>query len=166
MHMLKLPSRKINSILLGITLAIGLWGCGSAPSSGGYASSPSPSAAAPAAADCPPPKFTGRAPDEFYNRKNPIAAGNTAQGEKLYFDEVPGRYSCSTCHGRMGNGRGPMSAHFTPPPRNLACIRTTNIAEGQVFWTIKNGSPGTDMPAHKNFSDEQIWQIVAYIRTF
>ena len=163
--MLKLPSRKINSVLLGLTLGISLWGCGSAPSSGGYPSSSSAAAAAPAAADCPPPKFAGRAPDEFYNRKNPIT-GNSAQGEKLYFDEIPGRYSCSTCHGRSGNGRGPMSAQFTPPPRNLACIRSANIPDGQVFWTIKNGSPGTDMPAHKNFSDDQIWQIVAYIRTF
>lgn len=163
MHMVKLPSCKINSVLLGLTLGVSLWGCGSAPSSGGYSSSSS--ASTPAAADCPQPKFTGRAPDDVYKRANPVTVASK-QGEQLYFDEVPGRYSCSTCHGRTGNGKGPMSSHFTPPPRNLACIRTTNIPDGQVFWTIKNGSPGTDMPAHKNFSDDQIWQIVAYVRSF
>jgi mono/diheme cytochrome c family protein len=116
--------------------------------------------------DCPQPKFTGRAPADLYARTNPITTANLKQGEQLYFDEVPGRYSCATCHGRNGNGKGPMSSHFMPPPRNLKCVRAANIPDGQVFWTIKNGSAGTDMPAHKNFSDDQIWQLVAYIRTF
>lgn len=127
-----------------------------------------PPAPPPAAADCPQPKFTGRAPDDIYNRKNPLAASaiDPKLGERLYFDEAPGRYSCATCHGRNGDGRGPMSSHFIPPPRHLSCVRIASIPEGQVFWTIKNGSPGTDMPAHKNLSDDQIWQLVAYLRNF
>lgn len=163
----KLPSRKIFGVLLGLMLGVGLWGCGSSSTpTNTPASTPSstPSSVA-SASGCPQPKFTGRAPDEVYNRTNPIATANPKQGEQLYFDEVPGRYSCATCHGRSGNGKGPMSSHFTPPPRNLTCVRAANIPDGQVFWTIKNGSPGTDMPAHKNFSDDQIWQLVAYIRT-
>lgn len=127
-----------------------------------------PPAPPPAASDCPQPKFTGKAPADIYDRKNPLAAAaiDAKQGERLYFDEAPGRYSCATCHGRNGDGRGPMSSHFIPPPRHLSCVRIAGIPDGQVFWTIKNGSPGTDMPAHKHLSDDQIWQLVAYLRNF
>jgi mono/diheme cytochrome c family protein len=166
--------RKNVSIFFGLIFGVGLWGCVTTnpPSmSASSASAPASASAAASApsglpADCPQPKFTGRAPEDIYNRANPLTNINAKLGEQLYFDEVPGRYSCATCHGRSGNGKGPMSSHFTPPPRNLACIRKAGITDGQVFWTIKNGSPGTDMPAHKNFNDEQIWQIVAYVRAF
>ena len=165
--MRKLSSRKAVSILFGLTFGVGLWGCATTSTPTNTSSNTSSSnTQASATADCPQPKFTGRAPDDIYNRANPLATANSTQGEQLYFDEVPGRYSCATCHGRNGNGKGPMASHFTPPPRNLACIRKANIPDGQVFWTIKNGSPGTDMPAHKNFNDDQIWQLVAYIRAF
>lgn len=154
----KLSFRQNRFVAIGVFVGFGLWGCATT-------STPS-STPPPSSAECPQPKFTGRAPDAIYNQRNPIAALDAKVGEKLYFDEAPGRYSCSTCHGRSGNGKGPMSSHFIPPPRNLACIRIANIPEGQVFWTIKNGSPGTEMPAHKHFSDEQIWQIVGFIKSF
>jgi cytochrome c peroxidase len=142
-----------SALLLGLSVAVS--GCVTT------SSPPAP----PPESECPQPKFTGRAPDEIYSRKNPTAAVDLKLGEQLYFDEEPGRYSCATCHGRRGNGKGPMSSHFTPRPRNLACLRIANIPDGQVYWTIKNGSPGTDMPAHKKFNDEQIWQIVAYVKS-
>jgi mono/diheme cytochrome c family protein len=148
--------RTLSGACLAAILAGGLAGCAAPP------------APPPAAVDCPQPKFTGKAPPDFYNRTNPLAAAaiDLKLGEKLYFDEVPGRYSCATCHGRSGNGRGPMSSQFVPPPRNLACIKVANIPDGQVFWTIRNGSPGTDMPAHTRFNDEQTWQLVAYLKNF
>lgn len=164
--MRRLSSRKNVSILFGLGLGFGLWGCVTTSTPTSTAAPSSSGSSMVASAECPQPKFTGRAPDDIYNRANPLSAVNAKLGEQLYFDEVPGRYSCATCHGRSGNGKGPMSSHFTPPPRNLACIRKANIPDGQVFWTIKNGSPGTDMPAHKNFNDDQIWQIVAYVRAF
>jgi mono/diheme cytochrome c family protein len=40
------------------------------------------------------------------------------------------------------------------------------ISDGQLFWVIRNGSPGTGMPAFKNLKDREIWQIVRYLRTF
>jgi len=32
-----------------------------------------------------------------------------------------------------------------------------------VFFTIQEGSQGTAMPAWKNLSDEQTWDLVAYL---
>jgi Tol biopolymer transport system component len=39
--------------------------------------------------------------------------------------------------------------------------------DGQVFLWVKDGFPGTAMPAWSGrLSDEQIWQVVTYLRTF
>jgi len=38
------------------------------------------------------------------------------------------------------------------------------ISDGQLFWIIRNGSPGTGMPAFKNLKDREIWLIVLYLR--
>jgi len=41
-----------------------------------------------------------------------------------------------------------------------------SLPDGQLFWIIQNGSPGTAMPAFKGLADEQIWQLIHYIRHF
>ena len=35
----------------------------------------------------------------------------------------------------------------------------------QVFQTISAGVPGTEMPANPNMSDDEIWMVIAYLRT-
>jgi mono/diheme cytochrome c family protein len=119
----------------------------------------------PPAEECPQPRFTGKAPDEYYRRINPLgpAALDVRAAERLYRGEPkPG---CALCHGVSGNGKGPLSGQFSPPPRNFACAETVNgIPDGQLFWIIRYGSSGTSMPAHPGYSDEQIWQIVSYLR--
>jgi mono/diheme cytochrome c family protein len=117
--------------------------------------------------NCPQPRFTGKAPDEFYNLKSAVAPGeaDARLGEKLYFDGATDRFSCATCHGSKGDGRGEMAKQYDPRPRNFACAQTINgVPDGQLFWIIRFGSPGTGMPPHKHFTDDQIWQLVAYVR--
>ena len=114
--------------------------------------------------ECPQPRFTGKAPDEFYRLSNPLAATSQAisAGERLYRS---GAVSCATCHGRKGDGKGELAAQFDPRPRNFACAQTVNgIPDGQLFWIILNGSPGTAMPPHPNLSEEEAWQLVLYLR--
>lgn len=116
--------------------------------------------------DCPQPRFTDKAPDEYYARKNPIDAGalDVAAAERLYTGPR-GKIGCATCHGTKGDGKGPMSDHFNPPPRNFACANTIiGIPDGQLFWVIRFGSPGTAMPPHRDLSDQQVWHLVAYLR--
>jgi mono/diheme cytochrome c family protein len=60
---------------------------------------------------------------------------------------------------------GPLAGQFDPRPRNFACKETVNgIPDGQLFWIVRNGSPGTSMPDFRGLRDEQIWQIVLYLR--
>lgn len=116
--------------------------------------------------NCPQPRFTGKAPETFLKLSNPVnpAAENIAAGEKLYQSGIT-PVACSRCHGSKGGGRGPMSGMFDPPPRNFTCAQTiNNVPDGQLFWIIRNGSPGTSMPGFSELTDTQVWQIVLYIR--
>ena len=119
----------------------------------------------PSPAECPQPRFTGKAPAELYARENPLQASraNLKAGDKLYH-----RLSdptCEVCHGKKGEGNGKLAEQFDPRPRNFACAATIDgIPDGQLHWIIKNGSPGTAMPPFDYLSDEEIWQLVLYLR--
>jgi mono/diheme cytochrome c family protein len=89
-----------------------------------------------------------------------------AAGKALY----EGKGSCVFCHGISGKGDGP-AAQMNPthPPRDLTnCVVQKEREDGELFWIIKYGSPGTGMqpliPAL--LSEEEGWKVVAYVRTF
>ncbi|PIQ95731.1 MAG: cytochrome C [Nitrospinae bacterium CG11_big_fil_rev_8_21_14_0_20_56_8] len=115
---------------------------------------------------CPQPRFTGKAPDAVYNLKNPLEPNpeNLSAGEVLFQNRAK-PMPCKMCHGVKGDGQGPMSKGFDPPPRNFTCAQTINgVPDGQLFWIIQNGSPGTGMLAFKSLKDDQVWQVVLFIR--
>jgi len=78
--------------------------------------------------------------------KNPEAI---AAGAKLYVT------SCGGCHGPDGiGGRGP----------NLVLqLQSHQLKDEELFSTIRNGVPGTDMPP-TTLSDDETWSLTAYIR--
>lgn len=122
--------------------------------------------ASPDPGECPQPRFTGKAPDDYYQRRNPldVSAANLRTGRKLYEARANG-VACATCHGLKGDGKGELASQFLPPPRNFACARTVQgIPDGQLFWIIRFGSPDTAMPPHDKLADEQIWQLVLHLR--
>jgi len=87
-------------------------------------------------------------------------------GETLY-QKTAKPMACKLCHGKKGNGKGPGGAGINPAPRNFTCSATMkDISDGQMFGIIKQGSPGTAMPAFKNLKDKEIWQLIHFIRQF
>lgn len=121
----------------------------------------------PAIEECPQPRFTGKAPADIYSRVNPLEANrsNRRAGKEIYEDVS--NPACTACHGDKGDGRGQLAGQFDPLPRNFACAATVEgIPDGQLFWIIQNGSPGTAMPPFSYLSDEEIWQLVIYLRSF
>ena len=115
---------------------------------------------------CPQPRFTEQAPPEIYNLKNPLesTSENLKKG-KFLFQVKAKPLPCKNCHGMTGDGNGPMARGFNPPPRNFTCTKTIKgVTDGQLFWIIKNGSPGTGMLSYKGLKDEQIWQIILHLR--
>jgi len=117
---------------------------------------------------CPQARVTPNAPDEFRKLSNPLKPSpeNIFAGQTLFhFDAKPG--PCRVCHGISGNGLGILFRELQPTPRNFTCNQTmTTLPDGQLFWIIKNGSTGTAMPAFKNLDNDQIWQLIHYIRHF
>lgn len=80
--------------------------------------------------------------------------------------------TCSPCHGESGKGDGPLSDTLGEgiKPRNLTDDELLSTrTDDELFNVIKNGGDSIGlseaMPSQKDtFSDEEIRQIVAYIR--
>ena len=124
-----------------------------------------PALAAPPSDECPQPRFTGKAPDEYYLRPNPLDPSTDLAAAERIFKGSSGQLACATCHGEKGDGRGRMAAQFDPRPRNFQCAETVKgIPDGQLFWIIRFGSPGASMPPHPKLTDEQVWALVLYLR--
>ena len=99
--------------------------------------------------------------------KNPVAATpeNVAKGKALF----EGKGTCFNCHGKEGKGDGPAGAILNPSPRNFTnCDFHKKRKDGELFWVIKNGSPGTGMvsliPAA--ITEEEAWAVINYERSF
>ncbi len=96
----------------------------------------------------------------FAQEKNPYAGD--AKIAKL--GEYQFRLNCAFCHGlgARGGGRG--------PDLTRAQKRHGN-SDAEMFHNIHDGIPGTAMPAATNggigvgMSDEEIWQVVTYLRS-
>ncbi len=117
---------------------------------------------------CPQTRTAAQVPEKIANKKNPFKsnAENFIKGESLYqWTAEPN--PCKVCHGPTGNGFGMMAQGLSAMPRNFTCSETMKkVSDGQMFWIIKNGSPGTGMPAYKFLSDDEIWKLILYIRHF
>lgn len=116
---------------------------------------------------CPQPRNTKKAPADFLKLTNPLPADavNINAGKRLYH-ETAQPLACVQCHGETGDGRGPLGGGLIPPPRNFTCGQLMDeLSDGQLFWIIKKGSTGTGMMAFAGLPDEDIWQMIHYIRT-
>jgi mono/diheme cytochrome c family protein len=105
--------------------------------------------------------------EEAKSLQNPFtpSADIVATGKKLYESKV----FCSACHGLEGAGgpSGVLTPHGGQPPTNLAdAAWQAARTDGEIFWTLKHGSHGTDMAPYMPLylTEEQVWQIVTYIR--
>lgn len=104
-------------------------------------------------------------PEEYASMSNPLARDRKARarGETLY------QSNCASCHGASGEGDGPVSANLDPKPQNLAA-RQQELSDGYLYWRIAEGGMvepfNSLMPSWKGLlREEQIWQVVAYLRT-
>ncbi|HET6595119.1 MAG TPA: cytochrome c [Anaerolineales bacterium] len=98
-------------------------------------------------------------PEEYAGLTNPLGAEAAGEGAEVF------RTNCAMCHGPQGHGDGPAGQSLDPRPRNLASIQSA-AGDDFLFWRIREGKPGTSMVAWKGIlTDEQIWQIVSFIRT-
>ena len=95
----------------------------------------------------------------------PATEEHLAQGQALFH----GKAFCVTCHGRDGKGladveglRGKLPRNF--PDKAWQAART----DGELFWILKNGSPGTDMASFVPLilTEDEAWHVLLYVRSF
>jgi mono/diheme cytochrome c family protein len=116
---------------------------------------------------CVQPRKTAKAPDEILAKTNPLPpSAGTIQAGKILFLKTAQPVACAMCHGEQGDGKGFMGAALVPPPRNFTCgAMMKDIPDGQLFWIIRNGSPGTGMMSFAALEDDQVWQLIQYVRS-
>jgi len=116
--------------------------------------------------DCAQKRKTPHAPGNIYKQTNPIeVTPEVISAAEILYNKKAKPLACIQCHGAKGEGNGKMAKGMKPNPRNFACkAMMQDIPDGQLFWVIKNGSKGTGMMGFKTLNDDQIWQLVAYIR--
>jgi mono/diheme cytochrome c family protein len=91
----------------------------------------------------------------------PVAAVSREQAEALYLRH------CAICHGKRGDGRGPRrgSLYEKPPDfRSPTWRRGKSLAA--IRSVIRQGRPGTDMPAWKSLDDAEVAGLAEYVLSF
>jgi mono/diheme cytochrome c family protein len=100
-------------------------------------------------------------PDNFKNMKNPIAkseASNKA-GQALYTK------NCASCHGKAGLGVGVKARALKTFPGDFSSAAYQDQTDGEHFYKTKFGRG--EMPKYEGkMSDNDIWNMVNYMRTF
>lgn len=104
------------------------------------------------------PAALATVPADYAGLTNPVADGAAAGAEVF-------KVNCESCHGPQGHGDGPAGAALDPAPKNLVDVAAL-AGDDYLFWRVNTGKEGTAMVAWKGvLTDEQIWQVVAFIRT-
>jgi mono/diheme cytochrome c family protein len=94
-----------------------------------------------------------RAPTEATQWQNPYAGQAEAilAGKKLYSRR------CAQCHGPGGEGKEKAPGLRAPVIQSAA--------PGVLFWVVKTGNRKDGMPGWAGLPEQQIWQVVTYVKS-
>lgn len=100
-------------------------------------------------------------PANFKTMKNPVAVSDasTKAGMALY------NKNCASCHGKAGLGDGVKARALKTFPGDFSKPEYQNQTDGEHFYKTKSGRG--EMPKYEGkIADNDIWNIVNYMRTF
>lgn len=100
-------------------------------------------------------------PANFKSMKNTIAMSDasTKAGQALFTK------TCSPCHGKTGLGDGMKAKSLKQFPGDFSKPEFQNQTDGEHFYKTKTGR-GEMTKYEGKLSDDDIWNIVNYMRTF
>jgi mono/diheme cytochrome c family protein len=107
------------------------------------------------------PSEPWKVPAKFKSMKNPT----TADSQSLKMGKMLYSKHCASCHGKTGLGDGSKARTLDTPPGDFSSDAFQGQTDGEHFYKSKFGRD--EMPRFENkIPDEDIWNIVNYIRTF
>lgn len=97
-------------------------------------------------------------PAKFKTMKNPTKSDQAA-GKELW------NKNCASCHGKTGIGDGPKVRTLETFPVDFSKATFQGQSDGDIFYKTKTGRG--EMPKYDGkISDEDIWQLVNFTRSF
>jgi mono/diheme cytochrome c family protein len=70
---------------------------------------------------------------------------------------------CAICHGTRADGHG-IRQNLSSRPRDLTDkVFLERSTPQRLFYVVREGVPGTAMPAWKALDQEATWDLVAYL---
>ncbi len=101
------------------------------------------------------------APAEYKTMKNPVAQGDASNKAGLALFTK----NCASCHGKTGLGDGVKARMLKDFPGDFSKAEFQNQTDGEHFYKTKFGKG--EMPKYEGkLSDDDIWNIVNYMRSF
>jgi mono/diheme cytochrome c family protein len=90
-----------------------------------------------------------------------VAAGDADKGKPIY------NAQCVTCHGKTGDGNGPVGRALNPRPKSFT--KADLPPDEKLASVIRKGGKANglskDMDAYPALSDAQLADVIAYIKT-
>jgi mono/diheme cytochrome c family protein len=103
-----------------------------------------------------------KAPTADASKKSTVKAGDAAaisEGKAIWGKD------CKSCHGIKGLGDGSKAEKIDISCGDFSSAAFQSLSDGDLFYKTKIGRK--PMPSFKEkLSDTELWQVVAYMRTF
>jgi mono/diheme cytochrome c family protein len=105
--------------------------------------------------------------DKLHTAAGPVSSDQTGRQIGLY------RKHCAHCHGLSGDGAGPTSVFLEPYPRDFrrGIFKYTSTpgplappTDDDLARAIRNGSPGTGMPAFNLLTGAELAALLDYVK--
>lgn len=103
------------------------------------------------------------APAEANQLQNPYGSADVdaiRRGRETY------ERLCLDCHGERGDGEGVAGQAWDPPPADFTHPEVQEQSDGALYWKISEGNPPAMLQYKQMLSEEEIWQVVTYLRRF
>lgn len=86
------------------------------------------------------------------------SSGARQRGRVLYLKH------CVLCHGEHADGQGVRQTALSTRPRDYSDPAwRTQASPRSVYYTLREGVQGTAMPAWNVLSEDETWDLVAYV---
>jgi mono/diheme cytochrome c family protein len=98
--------------------------------------------------------WLAKVPAKDHERQNPYHEKEdaVAAGRRIFLDH------CAQCHGEDANGTKKRPALRSERVQQQA-------TEGDIHWLLVNGNMKKGMPSWAKLPDQQLWQVVSYVRS-